>query len=253
MCEGLSPEPALLRQLSDQLDLHIVAGCGFYIDQAHPAWIRRADVAEVASFINDQVGLGLSGTPIRPGVIGEIGTSDPPTVDEEKVLRAAALVAVARGLPVSVHLTAPGAHGQYVVDVLASEGLDPGRIVLGHLDEVLDDDYHVGCLKLGAVVEFDTFGFEGYFARLWKTPSDVEKMTALVRLLDAGFASQIVLGHDVGLKCQLKRFGGLGYDHIPRRIAPTLQNHMGVDLDTLHALLVANPRRILTIHGDAEG
>jgi phosphotriesterase-related protein len=133
-----------------------------------------------------------------------------------------------------------------VVEVLAGEGLDPGRIVLGHMDEVLDRNYHLDCLGLGAVVEFDTFGFDGYFARLWKTPSDADKMKALVGLLDAGFERQLVVGHDVALKCQLKRFGGLGYDHIPRRIAPALIDHMGVGQSAIDAMLVDNPRRLLT-------
>jgi phosphotriesterase-related protein len=248
-CEGLCPEPQLLRRLSEELDFHVVAGCGFYVDRAHPAWVHDADVGEVAAFIDAQVRTGLGGTSICAGIIGEIGTSDPPTADEEKVLRAAARVGAATGTAVSVHLTAPGAHGARVIDVLAGEGLEPDRIVLGHMDEVLDRGYHLECLRLGAVVEFDTFGFEGYFARLWKTPSDAEKMDALVALLDAGFEHQLVLGHDVALKCQLKRFGGLGYDHIPRRIAPTLTSYLGVSSDALDAMLVENPRRLLTIGG----
>jgi phosphotriesterase-related protein len=250
-CEGLSPEPQLLRRLSEQLDLHIVAGCGIYVGPAHPSWVHRADVSEVAEFIDTQVRVGLAGTSIRPGIIGEIGTSDPPTADEEKVLRAAARVGVATGTAVSVHLTAPGAHGTRVVEVLASEGLDPGRIVLGHMDEVLDRGYHLDCLHLGAVVEFDTFGFDGYFARLWKTPSDADKMKALADLVNSGFERQLVVGHDVALKCQLKRFGGLGYDHIPRRIAPALNEHLGVSSSALDTILVENPRRLLTCVGAA--
>ncbi len=248
-CEGLSPQPQLLRRLSERLDFHIVAGCGIYVEPAHPSWVRSADISEVAAFIDTQVRVGLDGTSVRPGIIGEIGTSDPPTADEEKVLRAAAHVGVATGTAVSVHLTAPGAHGRRVVEILAGEGLDPGRIVLGHMDEVLDRRYHLDCLGLGAVVEFDTFGFDGYFARLWKTPSDADKMKALVGLLDDGFTRQLVVGHDVALKCQLKRFGGLGYDHIPRRIAPALTDHMGVEQSAINAMLVDNPRRLLTRAG----
>jgi phosphotriesterase-related protein len=245
-CEGLSPQPDLLRRLSESLGFHIVAGCGFYVEGAHPAWLEAADIDEAAAFIDTQLREGIGGSSVRPGIIGEIGTSNPPTTREEKALRAAARVGRATGTAVSVHLTAPGAHGIRVIEVLASEGLDPARIVLGHMDEVLDEQYHLDCLRLGAVVEFDTFGFEGYFARLWKTPSDADKMSALIKLLDSGFERQLVLGHDVALKCQLKRFGGLGYDHIPRRIAPTLTNHLGVDPSTLEALLILNPRRLLT-------
>ena len=152
---------------------------------------------------------------MRPGIIGEVGSSNPVTEREIRVLRAAARVGVATGTTVSVHTTAPGQHGMQIVDCMVAEGLDPARIVLCHMDEVLDLGYHLCLLERGVTVEMDTFGFEGYFARLWKTPADSEKMGFLADLVQRGFAGQIVLGHDVALKCQLKRFGGLGYDHIP--------------------------------------
>ena len=74
-------------------------------------------------------------------------------------------------------------------------------------------------------------------------------MSFLADLVQRGHGRQIVVGHDVALKCQLKRFGGLGYDHIPRRIAPTLVNHLGVGQQDLEALLVGNPRELLSRPG----
>jgi phosphotriesterase-related protein len=50
-CEGLSPQPQLLERLSEQLDFHIVAGCGSYVQGAHPNWLHTADVEDVAAFI----------------------------------------------------------------------------------------------------------------------------------------------------------------------------------------------------------
>ena len=248
-CEGLDPQPLLLRRMASELDLHIVAGAGIYVHDAHPPWVEDASVEDIEAFITTQVDVGLAGTDVRPGLIGEVGSSNPVTDRELRVLRAAARVGARTGTAVSVHMTAPGQHGGQVVDCLIAEGLDPSRIVLCHMDEVLDLPYHLSLLERGVTVEMDTFGFEGYFARLWKTPSDAEKMQFLVDLVDRGFAGQIVLGHDVALKCQLKRFGGLGYDHIPRRIVPTLVDHLGVTRDALENLLAGNPRRLLTRPG----
>ncbi|MFN8232907.1 MAG: hypothetical protein U0V56_05375 [Actinomycetota bacterium] len=45
--------------------------------------------------------------------------------------------------------------------------------------------------------------------------------------LEMGYEDQRSAGHDISLKCQLKRFGGLGYDHILRGFVPTL--HHGLD------------------------
>jgi phosphotriesterase-related protein len=248
-CEGLKPQPLLLRRMSEDLGLHIVAGSGIYVHHSHPDWVHSATLDDITEFVSAQVMRGLEGTDVRPGIIGEVGTSTPVTDCERLVLRASARVGAATGTTVAVHMTTPGQHGAEVVDLMTSEGLDASRIVLCHMDEVLDLDYHLSILRRGATVEFDTFGFDGYFARLWKTPSDKEKMEFLVELVRRGYANQVVVGHDVALKCQLRRFGGLGYDHIPRRIVPTLLNHLGVTRDEVDALVIGNPRRLLTRPG----
>ena len=185
-CEGLVPQPLLLRRMAEELGLHIVAGAGIYVHHAHPPWVEDATVEDVEDFVRRQVDVGLEGSDVRPGIIGEVGSSNPVTDREVKVLRAAARVGAATGTAVSVHLTAPGQHGAQIVDLMVAEGLDASRIVLCHMDEVLDLDYHLSVLERGVTVEMDTFGFEGYFARLWKTPSDAEKMELLVRLVAAG-------------------------------------------------------------------
>jgi phosphotriesterase-related protein len=207
-------------------------------------------VADIHRFIMAQVREGLDGTDVLPGFIGEVGSSNPVTSQEERVLRAAAQVGAETGTMVAVHLTTPGREAPAIVDLLLSEGLPANRIVLCHMDEVLDEEYHRSVLDRGATVEFDTFGFEGYFARLWKTPSDGEKMTFLARLVELGYRDQIVLGHDVALKCQLQRFGGLGYDHLIKRIVPTLRGHLGFAQEDVDALIVHNPRRLLARSGD---
>lgn len=251
-CAGLAAQPLLLRQMSVDLDLHIVAGAGLYVEHAHPAWVRSATVGDIHRFITDQVLVGLEGTDVRPGFIGEVGSSNPVTEQEIRVLRAAAQVGASTGTTVAVHLTTPGRHAPMIVDLLTAEGLPADRIVLCHMDEVLDVDYHQSVLDRGATVEFDTFGFEGYFARLWKTPSDGEKMEFLARLVGMGYRNQIVVGHDVALKCQLHRFGGLGYDHLLRRVMPALRTYYGLDDDAVDSLVVANPRRLLTRPGDGQ-
>ena len=48
-------------------------------------------------------------------------------------------------------------------------------------------------------------------------------------LVDEGFGDQIVLGQDVFVKAHLHRYGGNGYDHLPRRVLPTLRESYGVE------------------------
>jgi phosphotriesterase-related protein len=78
-----------------------------------------------------------------------------------------------------------------------------------------------------------------------REPSDGERLDALLRLLALGFERHLLLSHDVCTKMQLRRYGGMGYDHILRTIVPRLRRR-GVDSATLHRLLVENPARLLS-------
>ena len=248
---GLSPAPGLLARLSRDLGIHIVAGCGFYVHPTHPEWLERATVDEIAAAILRSVTDGIDGTEVRPGIIGEIGTSGELYECEERVLRAAAAAGSEAGMAVYVHTTATGRHAARILDLVEDEGLPPERLVYAHLDEALDVDYHRRVLDRGAVIGFDGFGADMYFGRLWKGPSDLEKMNGLVALLELGYENQLVLGQDVSLKSQLRRFGGLGYDHVLRRVAPALKRDFSVGEGTLRKLLVDNPRRILAQVGSS--
>jgi phosphotriesterase-related protein len=243
--EGIHPAPATLKRFAEQLDLHVVAGCGFYIHRTHPPWLERASVAEIEVAIEQQVRGGLADTDVLPGIIGEIGTSADFPECEQRVVRAAARVAAATSTAMNVHTTAPAKHALRIVDLVVEEGLDPGRLIFSHLDEVLDTAYHRQVLSAGAVIGFDSFGCEVSFGQLWRSPTDAEKVQGLVDALAMGFEEQLVLGHDVSLKCQLKRFAGLGYDHVLRRIVPVLTRFPGVGQDVIERLLRTNPARLL--------
>jgi predicted metal-dependent phosphotriesterase family hydrolase len=81
----------------------------------------------------------------------------------------------------------------------------------------------------------------------WRSPADLEKATSLVRLIEMGYEDQLVLGHDACLRHQLKRFGGMGLDHVSRRIIPLLRDEFGVATSAVDKIFVQNPRRLLTI------
>ena len=70
-------------------------------------------------------------------------------------------------------------------------------------------------------------------------------MNSLVADLERGYEDQLVMGHDVSLKASLRRFGGLGYDHILRRMIPTLRSLVTVDGNLWTSSSSHNPRRLL--------
>lgn len=246
---GLSPQPLALRRLSEDTGLHVVAGCGLYVHSRHPEWAESASVDELEERLLHDVEQGLDESDVRPGVIGEIGTSTELEPCEERVLRAAARVAARTGLAINVHCDPPPLRVVLrILDVLEEEGHDLRRTSLSHLDEIADLSYHEAVLLRGVVTGFDSFGHEGaYFTPTWRSLSDLAKMTTLAALVERGYGDQLVLSQDMHRKHFLKRFGGHGYDHVLRRIVPRLSSTFDVPDETIQAMLVATPRRLLAV------
>src|SRR6266853_4121373 len=96
---GIRPQPAKLREVSELTGLHIVAGCGYYTQRSHPPEVAALSESELLERLLHEIANGFGGTDVRPGIIGEIGTSSPVHPDEAKVLRVAAAAQARTGLP----------------------------------------------------------------------------------------------------------------------------------------------------------
>jgi phosphotriesterase-related protein len=241
----IGPYPNELAAIARRTGLNIIMGSGYYVRPAHPDWLAAASIDDLAVRIVGELTDGFGDTGVRAGIIGEIGTRTPIHPDEEKALRAAARAHHATGAAINVHLAIFGREGHRVLDVLESERVDPRRVALSHLDERPDFTYHRELAQRGAYIEFDCFGSECYWDEDdTREASDAERIEALLKLLDAGFAGQMLLSHDVCTKVQLRRYGGTGYDHLLRAIVPRLRRR-GVDEATLQTILVQNPACLL--------
>lgn len=243
--QGIDPRPEALAAIARSAGINVVMGCGYYVRRAHPPALAGLDETALAEHLIEEIAEGVGDTAIRPGIIGEIGTSSPIHEVEGKVLRAAVRAQRVTGLAINVHVSIFAREAIRVLDVLERAGADLTRVVISHLDEMLDPIYHRAVLRRGAYVEFDTFGSEFYFGEEVREPSDAERIDALLGLLHEGWADQLLLSQDVCTKIQLRRYGGHGYSHILRTIVPRLTCR-GVDDDTIRALLIENPMRVLS-------
>jgi phosphotriesterase-related protein len=242
---GLGRRVRDLQEISRSSGLHIMVGCGFYIHDSHPTWVEDASVEELAELLLRELAEGIDDTGIRPALIGEIGTSDPITTREVKVLTAAGRAGASSGAAVNVHLDPRGVHGLHALEILVNEGMSPERVILSHMDEHLDQHYHRAVAQAGAVLEYDTFGSEFYFGELFKDPTDLERFDYVRMLVDEGFGNQLVVGCDVWVKAATKTYGGMGYEHLLKRVVPALEEKVGIPSDVLDSMLVENPRRLL--------
>lgn len=242
---GLGRRVREIPRISAESGVKVMLGCGFYVNDSHPDWVEDSSVDELADLMVSELEEGIDGTDIRAALIGEIGTTDPFTERERKVLHAAGQAGARTGAAVNVHLDPRGTRGVEAVEVLVSEGMSADRVILSHMDERLDRGYHRAVAETGAVLEYDTFGSEHHFSDWFKDPSDLERVEYVGHLLEDGFGDQLVLGCDVWVKGSLRTYGGMGYDHILKRIVPVFRKRLGLDDNAINQMLIETPRRLL--------
>ena len=241
--DEIGRDPAGLARLARRSALNVVMGCGHYIARAQPPEVRAAGVEELVDEILADLADGLDG--VRAGVIGEIGTSDPIEPSEARVLEAACRAQRQTGCALYVHLDPWGRAGYEALDLCERYGADLERVALCHLDPTLDDPAYVrGLAARGAWVAIDIWGDEDAYGGRGM-PTDAQRVDAVLRAHDEGWAGRLLLAQDVCLKTQLRAHGGRGYDHILTSVVPMLRD-AGLSPEDALALVVDNPARLLT-------
>jgi phosphotriesterase-related protein len=249
---GLGRDPWALRAIARQTGLNIVMGCGYYVDACHPPELAERSVEEICDELVRDLTVGVGTTGIRAGIIGEIGTGNPVTNGEEKVLRAAARAQAVTGAPLSIHADLWGRHAPRLLEIARAEGADLGRVIICHLDQDArcELDYYEAIAATGAYLGFDTFGHYDFYTygpragpnRVYSTDWDrAEKIAALDQ---AGYLDRVVVAQDVCFKIQLKRYGGFGFDHVLVSMPPMLRS-LGLSESQIRQILVDNPARVL--------
>lgn len=245
---GIMPDPAGLAEIARATGVNIIAGAGFYTQPYLDEATLGLAVEAITDLYIGQLLQGAHGTPIRCGIIGEIGCSWPLTDFERRSLRAAAAAQRATGTAVTVH---PGRDPQApheILDELDAAGGDLSRTVICHMDRTyFDDEAVVALARRGCVVEFDFFGIEqsNYWMGVADLPTDWMRIRCIRRLFEAGLKDNVVVSHDICTRTRLRTFGGHGYAHLLRNVIPLMRDR-GFDAAEIETLFVGTPRRLLT-------
>jgi phosphotriesterase-related protein len=247
---GIGRDVRRLRELSRAVGIHVVAGCGYYTADAHPAGLGGRSAEDIADELERELREGIDGTGIRAGVIGEIGTGTPIHPDERKCLVAAAKASRRTGAAIQVHTYPWGRTGLEAVDVLLAAGADPRKIAICHTDVDIHPDYQRALLERGVFLQFDNFGKEfaippedrGYAGGAFA--ADRERVKAIASLVDAGHERRLLVTNDLCLKSMLRRFGGRGYAHAIDGVAGMLRAE-GIPEGTIQGFFVENPRTLM--------
>ncbi len=222
---------AFMTEMSRRSGVSIVGSGGYYLDWAYPPEVARMSEDQVAEAL-------IQDATVNPiGAYGEMGTSDEITPNERKVFRAVSKAHLATDLPIFTH-TANGKCAVEQLDIFESMGVQPNRVVIGHLGSLpgTDVDVHLAICKRGAFVGFDRQGGN----------ADERNLTMVMKLLDAGYAANLLFSADFGNDAwpNWKQNGGPGIDRALTVWVPKLRQ-AGVKEETLHDILVNNSRRFL--------
>lgn len=228
-------DAATLRRLSAASGVHIVAVTGFNKGKFSASVIAERTVAAWTERAVQDVTAGMDGMDIRAGAVKAASSLDRFLPEEETAFVVAAAVHRATGVPVLTH-TEAGTCGPEQLDRLERLGVDPRRVVLGHLDRKLQWAYLAGLARRGCFLSFDQVGKRKY-------GTDAARAAMLARLADAGFGDQLLIGGDFARRSYWMAHGGtLGPAHLLTGFVGVLDAAGFTPADT-RRLLVENPRR----------
>lgn len=246
-------DPVVLKDLSQKSGLHVVMGCGHYIDASISEKDKNKTVDQLAKEIIDDINVGVRGTGIKAGVIGEVGTSMEITDVEWKNVRAAAIASAETGAAISFHTALWGRNASAIIKEVTSFGVKPEKICIGHIDVALRPDYLYEIVDQGAYVEYDNIGKEFYVPKdnqgllHGRFAYDLERAESILDLVKRGNADRILLSIDICLRSMQIVNGGNGYVHLLRHFKPMLKD-MGISQRDIDKMFIDNPANFLDIN-----
>lgn len=234
---GMGRDVAYIQRLEAATGIQIIKSTGWYKEPFIPQIYLDMSVEELAAIMIHEIVDGFDGIHDKANMIGEIGTSNNTWMDSERRLFDAAICAhKATGKPIYTHTTlATLAFEQ--ADYLVRNGVNPKKIVIGHVDLSKDKEAIQAVLKTGVFVGFDTIGKLNYC-------SDDTRIAYLMDFEQAGLCDQIVLSLDLTRKSHLTYRGGIGYGYLFETFLPAARA-AGLQEETIDVMLRQNPQRII--------
>jgi predicted metal-dependent phosphotriesterase family hydrolase len=229
-----------IQWVAQRAPVHVIVVTGHHKHLHAAPWVGDRSAKQIASVSIGEIRNGIDGTSMRAGVI-KAGTSlNEITEVEQRVLRAAALAHLETGAPISTH-TDKGTMALEQLAILQSDGVSPQRVIIGHLDFALDEDYLRRVLDTGAFVSFDQVSKTKY-------ASDSARADMLKRMADAGHLDQLLVSGDLARKSYWLAHGGTpGFRYLIES-CPLVLMEAGFSAPEVRRILVDNPGIALTTH-----
>jgi len=253
-----------IQKLSKNSGVNIIAGIGYYVEPVIPKKLVRGGEDAMMEVLSKGIEHGIGQSGVKPGFIkcalsmvrdGKISAI------EMMSMRACARIAKKYGMSLHIHTAYPLTYEMILgaADVLTNEiGIKPERVLICHIDgdsirfmnpnlEINEKGYNsslaLELLKRDFNIDLDGWGMamQGKEKGL---AQDEARFQLLKELVEAGYAGQICLGHDVANKMTGKQAGAYGYTRFPTFV-PQRMKEEGMNEASYHQMTVENPARIL--------
>ncbi|MBW4438900.1 MAG: hypothetical protein KME04_17315 [Pleurocapsa minor GSE-CHR-MK-17-07R] len=232
-------DAAALKRISEATGVHIISVTGYIKGKSAEPLASGKTVTQIADEMIRDIHEGIDGTGVRAGILKAGSSKNKITDTEAKIFAAVAIAQRETGAPVSTH-TEAGTMALEQVTLLREGGVPVERILIGHLDRLMDWEYHVALANTGVTFGYDQFAKEKYYP-------DKTRIEFVVRMVLAGFRDQLALSMDIARKSYFTSYGGgPGFTFMLERVVPWLRE-AGLSEDDLDALFVRTPMRLLTI------
>ena len=242
----LGRDVGFVHEIAQSTSVNIIVATGVWWQP--PRYFPWREVDDIAALFITDIERGVADTGVRCGIIKCATDTEGATPAIEKILRAAARAQRATGVPISTHTYAAGEMGTVQQDIFAAEGVDLGRVIIGHSGDSEDLDYLRRLIDRGSYIGMDRFGID----RLLTTDRRVATIAALCR---EGYAERMVLSHDASCYSDARDLAVVAhqmpnwhYNHIPDDVLPALRA-AGVSEAQIDQMMRLNPRRIFEQQG----
>ncbi|MBI2988943.1 MAG: phosphotriesterase [Deltaproteobacteria bacterium] len=242
---GLGRDVELFADLSRATGVHIVCCTGFWAERKILPYFAERDIDYHTELYVRELTQGVGTTNIKAGIIKVGNSRDSITPLEEMTFRAGARASKRTGAVVTTH----GVRcAEQQLSILLSEGIEPSRTIIGHLDDrsAIDLERDKRMARKGVWLSYDHIGTEEWSTQYYAMP-DEKRVELVVHIAQDGFINQMLLSNDTnGWSCGLVHRGTPEhtYAHLLRHFVPKLLK-AGLTEKQIHTLLVENPRKVL--------
>ncbi|GAA5045806.1 phosphotriesterase-related protein [Thermocatellispora tengchongensis] len=249
---GLGRYIPAVRRVAELTSVNIVAATGLYTYDALPPYFGNRGPGSLfggpdrlAEFFVRDITEGIGRTGVKAAILKCASDHLGMTPGCERVFRAVAEAHLATGAPISTHSHSASRGGLEQQRLLASCGVDPGRVVIGHAGDSTDLAYLEELVAGGSYLGMDRFG-------IGTICSFEDRVATVAAMCERGHAGRMVLSHDS--YCFNDRFDAdvvrarhpdYHLLHISRDVLPELRRR-GVTEEQIRQMLIDNPRTILS-------